>query len=144
MVTLEGQKMSKSDGNLVFVRELLARYTADAVRLYLLGRHYREELGFDEGELAGCATSSASIARAARAHAPRTGRGEVDATGPRRAFDAALEDDLDTPAAIAAMTGLSDAIASGGPEGKATFAAQRVLRLMASALGLQLEEHRSA
>ena len=144
MVLLDGEKMSKSDGNLVFVRELLARYTVDAVRLYLLGTHYREELDFDEAELAGCAESSAAIARAARVNAARTGSGEVDSAGPRRDFGAALEDDLDTPAAIAAMTRLSDAITSGGQEDKATFAAQRVLRLMASALGLQLEEHRAA
>jgi L-cysteine:1D-myo-inositol 2-amino-2-deoxy-alpha-D-glucopyranoside ligase len=144
MVLLDGEKMSKSDGNLVFVRELLARYTVDAVRLYLLGTHYREELDFDETELAGCAETSAAIARAARVHAARTGSGEVDSAGPRRDFGAALEDDLDTPAAIAAMTRLSDAITSGGQEDKATFAAQRVLRLMASALGLQLEEHRAA
>jgi L-cysteine:1D-myo-inositol 2-amino-2-deoxy-alpha-D-glucopyranoside ligase len=142
MVLLDGAKMSKSDGNLVFVRELLARYSPDSMRLYLLGRHYREELAFRETDLARCAESSATLARAARGHAPRTGRGDVDAAAQRRAFDAALEDDLDTPVAIAAMTELSAAIALGVRAGKATFAAQRELRLMASALGLQLEEHR--
>jgi L-cysteine:1D-myo-inositol 2-amino-2-deoxy-alpha-D-glucopyranoside ligase len=144
MVLLDGAKMSKSDGNLVFVRDLLARYTADAVRIYLLSTHYRTELGFDEAELARCAEVGARIARAATGRVKRTGGGEVEATGRRGPFDVALADDLDTPRAIAAMTELSDAIHAGNEAGKATFSAQRQLRLMASALGLQLEEHRAS
>ena len=43
MVYHEGEKMSKSLGNLVWVRELLKTYSPDALRLYLARHHYREE-----------------------------------------------------------------------------------------------------
>ena len=45
MVELDGEKMSKSLGNLVLVRKLLKHHTADAIRLMLLGHRHTESLG---------------------------------------------------------------------------------------------------
>jgi L-cysteine:1D-myo-inositol 2-amino-2-deoxy-alpha-D-glucopyranoside ligase len=42
MVRMDGEKMSKSLGNMVFVRDLLRSYSPDALRVYLLGHHYRQ------------------------------------------------------------------------------------------------------
>ena len=42
MVRMDGEKMSKSLGNLVLVHDLLQRYSADAVRVLLLSHHYRD------------------------------------------------------------------------------------------------------
>jgi cysteinyl-tRNA synthetase len=51
MVRLDGEKMSKSLGNMVFASDLLERYSADAIRLYLVGRNHRDDWDYDESSL---------------------------------------------------------------------------------------------
>ena len=94
MVRMDGEKMSKSLGNMVFLRDLLKTYSADAIRLYLLGHHYRQVWEWSPAEL-----------DAAARHRPAPGGGRRaarrrPAPTPREAFAAALEDDLNTPRAI--------------------------------------------
>ena len=102
-VTIDGEKMSKSLRNLVKVSELLAQgHTPDAIRLMLLGRHYREEHPWNRDELLGYEDLASRLRRA------------VDAPGgppdqllvqPRRTqFLDALDDDFDTPKAITVLT----------------------------------------
>ncbi|HEX2051356.1 MAG TPA: cysteine--tRNA ligase [Actinomycetota bacterium] len=135
MVLLGGRKMSKSDGNLVFVRDLLEKHTADALRLYLLSTHYRTELDFDEDELRACGERAALVAEAARAAG---GRGDGDATDAVERVDAALADDLDTPAAVAAVEGLARAVVDDARAGRPVRARRRALARAAARLGLQL------
>ncbi len=100
LVGLDGTKMSKSLGNLVFVSELLERAPAAAVRLALLSHHYRGDWTWTDDDLA----------RARRRLADYTAR-----TGTRGGEDllddvrAALDEDLDVPAAL----GLIDEAARG-------------------------------
>ena len=47
-IQVEGEKMSKSEGNFYTVRELLEDYSGDAIRLYLLSSHYRSETDFSK------------------------------------------------------------------------------------------------
>ncbi len=102
MVGLEGVKMSKSLGNLVFVGDLLERYEPGALRRYLLSHHYRDDWSFDDAALA---EAAAAFKRWREAAGPsRTRRDLVDA------FHAAMDDDLDTPAALSVM---DDAAAAG-------------------------------
>jgi L-cysteine:1D-myo-inositol 2-amino-2-deoxy-alpha-D-glucopyranoside ligase len=106
MVRLDGTKMSKSLGNLVFVHDLLKDWEAAAIRLAVIGQHYRA--GWDWTD----ALMPAAAARLARWRAAGPGGGALDAV--RRALD----NDLDTPAAIAAIdaaaetgTGVTEAMA---------------------------------
>ena len=98
MVGLDGEKMSKSRGNLVFVGRLLAD-GADpmAVRLVLLAHHYRGDWEYTAGSLAG---AEAQLGRWRAAVARPTG---PPASGVLDAVRAALRDDLDAPAALAAV-----------------------------------------
>jgi cysteinyl-tRNA synthetase len=112
-VRLEGTKMSKSLGNLVMVRELLTRFNANAIRLFLLRHHYRTAFDYDEREL----TSAARDETALRVRADAwTGSGAqelaADQVPPsvrdiRHRFVAALADDLDTPIAADALLKLA-------------------------------------
>jgi L-cysteine:1D-myo-inositol 2-amino-2-deoxy-alpha-D-glucopyranoside ligase len=88
MVACEATKMSKSLGNLVFVRDLLQRHDPVAIRRALLRHHYRDDWSFSEEE----------IEREERLlEDPSLGSG----TPPRaETFLAALDQDLDTPAAL--------------------------------------------
>ncbi len=93
MVRMDGEKMSKSLGNMVFVRDLLSKYSVDALRLYLLGHHYRSVVEWAPYELEAAAGLADRLSLAARE--PDQGGRSV-----RDAFRAALEDDLNTPRAI--------------------------------------------
>ena len=91
MVRLDGVKMSKSLGNLVFVHDLLKEWSPAAIRLAVISHHYRSDWDFDDGLMLE-ATDRLERWRAA-------GRGGAALDEVR----AALDDDLDTPAAIAAI-----------------------------------------
>lgn len=97
MASLGGEKMSKSLDNLVFVDDLLPRFSADAIRLYLLSHRYRQSFEWSEEGLAEAAATAERL---------RTAAGKPDGDdGARDAFRVALEDDLDSEAAIAALDG---------------------------------------
>lgn len=91
MVRLDGTKMSKSLGNLVFVHDLLKDWEPAAIRLAILGHHYRTDWDWHDGLM------PAAAARLGEWR--RTGAGE----GALPEVRAALDDDLDTVAAIAAI-----------------------------------------
>src|SRR2546430_15444893 len=60
---LDGAKMSKSDGNMVFVRDALKKTSPQALRLYLLDVHYRRAFDHDEDRLARPGRRSGALAR---------------------------------------------------------------------------------
>ncbi len=92
---LGGRKMSKSDGNMVFVRDALARTSPEALRLYLLDVHYRRPFEHDERRLA------RAEQRAERLGAQLgRGRGALVPDRASRGVLALLEADLDTPRAL--------------------------------------------
>jgi cysteinyl-tRNA synthetase len=100
-VRLEAEKMSKSRGNMVFVRTALETTTPQALRLYLLDSHYRRPFDHDAAELVRAGERAAALAEA-------LGRGPVGPRGRDRATRevlGALDDDLDTRAAIRALEG---------------------------------------
>jgi L-cysteine:1D-myo-inositol 2-amino-2-deoxy-alpha-D-glucopyranoside ligase len=91
MVCLGGEKMSKSLGNLVFVRTLLDSCDPAAIRLAILSQHYRRSWDFD-GSLLEIAAE-----RLARWRSAGEGEGAIEEVRAR------LDDDLDTPGALAAI-----------------------------------------
>jgi cysteinyl-tRNA synthetase len=108
MVQLYGIKMSKSLGNLVFARDLLARHGAAAIRHYLLSTHYRAQLDYSEGALAQSERRIDLLERAiSRAHP--TGEGDLFDEDTQR-FDAAMDNDLDTPTALEVIDGTVERI----------------------------------
>jgi L-cysteine:1D-myo-inositol 2-amino-2-deoxy-alpha-D-glucopyranoside ligase len=140
MVRHEGEKMSKSLGNLVMVRDLLQTYSPDAVRLYLAGHHYREAWTHDLAELSRAEETASRLRRAATL--PAATGAAVDAHAREQEWVQALNNDLDTPAALRVLVGLANdilhAAAKGG--GEQSFApAQSTLRQMARIFGLRLD-----
>ncbi len=94
LVALDGVKMSKSLGNLVFIHELVTRSETAAVRLSLLDQHYRVDWEWRE-ELLRSAQSRLATWRSTQT----TGRSSTVLEDVR----AALDDDLDTPGALRAI-----------------------------------------
>jgi len=108
MVRMNGEKMSKSLGNLVLVRDLLAEHEPDMVRLYLLSHHWRTAWEWSSERFAACRAWCDAL-HAAMRRASGNGR-PIDASGFGPRATAALDDDLDAPAALGVLLSLADAI----------------------------------
>jgi L-cysteine:1D-myo-inositol 2-amino-2-deoxy-alpha-D-glucopyranoside ligase len=106
LVFMDGEKMSKSLGNLAFVRDLTPRYGGDALRYYLLGFPYRERMEYRESDLAAAASRWDVVARAAAREepGPETPAGKAA----REACLAALDDDLNTPRVLEILDDLAE------------------------------------
>jgi L-cysteine:1D-myo-inositol 2-amino-2-deoxy-alpha-D-glucopyranoside ligase len=131
-----GEKMSKSLGNLVMVRELLDRWSPDAIRVYLASHHYRDSWTHDAEALHDASRAAELLSSAATL---RGAAGEPLTADDRVAeFAEALEQDLNTPAAIAVLRRLAESIVAASNQGGAVGAAQDVLRKLGGVLGLRL------
>ena len=101
MVNYEGEKMSKSLGNLVFVSDLLKKADARAVRLALMHHHYRSGFEWYDSEIEeGSALLHRLVAAAACPDGP-------DPRPFAQAVRDALDDDLDAPRALDALDDLA-------------------------------------
>jgi cysteinyl-tRNA synthetase len=128
-LVVDGEKMSKSLGNYFTVRELLEEgHPGEVLRLVLLSTHYRQPLDFTRQAVE---QAKARLDRWYRALAatPQAAPGQETSAE----FDAALEDDLNTPLAVAEL----DALASRALAGEGAAAAQ--LKACAGVLGLLSE-----
>ncbi|MEA2522994.1 MAG: L-cysteine:1D-myo-inositol 2-amino-2-deoxy-alpha-D-glucopyranoside ligase [Thermomicrobiales bacterium] len=138
MVRYLGEKMSKSLGNLVLVRDALNNYSADALRLYLFSHHYRSAWEYHEHELDEWATLAADLREAI--DIPSYGIDqEIDVSIFRERFLNALDDDLDTPTAIEALREIAQSILE-APEEDDARDAQATLQELAALLGLTLSD----
>ncbi len=147
MLRYDAEKMSKSLGNLVLVRDLLRTYPGDAIRHYLVSRHYRSEVDFVEADLVRSADAAATLRRAcARAEAlsplaptPPDATDLTPAVGRHRArFLAAMDDDLDTPRAMPELEALAELALTAADGTVAAEAGWMVRELAGRILGLRL------
>ena len=135
MVRYQGEKMSKSLGNLVLARNVLRIHSADALRLYLHSNHYREAWSYrDTGpaEYEGLA----SLLKEAALLDSRRGD-DFDGVGFETRFRGALDDDLNTPEAVNVLRDFAADIITTAAEGRNVRPAQSGLRALASVLGVQ-------
>jgi cysteinyl-tRNA synthetase len=117
LLNLGAEKMSKSLGNTLTIRELLKRHDPDAMRLYLLGAHYRHPLDFAEERIAESARALTRL-RALQDEAYRLASRGTPGPGPdgglldeaaahRARFEAAMDDDFNAPQALGVLFDLA-------------------------------------
>jgi cysteinyl-tRNA synthetase len=107
-LSMDQEKMSKSLGNVVLVHELIERIPGEVIRLALLSAHYRQPLDWSENTIEAARRMLDRLYGAVRGI-------DVDAAArrearPPEALVAALEDDLNTPKAMAELFGLARAL----------------------------------
>ena len=136
LLQLGSDKMSKSLGNLVSVVDALERFHPDTMRLYFLSSHYRSPLAYSEE---GAAAIERSLERIRHALTPGTGSGpQVEGETHADRFMAAMDDDLNTPQAIAALFDLARDINRGRDSGRQVGEAQKTLRDLGRGIGVEL------
>jgi len=129
-VRLQDQKMSKSTGNVATIRDLLKRHDPEVIRFFIARAHYRSPLSYSEDHLLD-AKQALSRLYVALKTAPAGGRGPDwdEATGHR--FREAMDDDFNTPEAMAVLFYLAN-------EANRTHSARAAvqLRALGGVLGL--------
>jgi cysteinyl-tRNA synthetase len=133
-VQVNAEKMSKSLGNFATLRDLLKVYRAEEIRYFILGSHYRSPLDFSDEHLK---ASNQGLNRLYTAL-----RGLPDAPAPAdepytARFDAAMDDDFNTPVALSVLFELArDINIRRGSEPQQAAALGAVLRRLGGRLGL--------
>ncbi len=142
MVSYQGEKMSKSLGNLIMVRDLLETYSSDAIRLYLARNQYRTPWSYDERRLQRAqtlATYLQEIVSLPNGQSPPTKEMQESFARSVSRFYAALDDDLDTPKALSALEDLAVDVKYGALDDFNVQEEMRLLRSFCNVFGLQLD-----
>jgi len=139
MVQLGGEKMSKSLGNLITIKEALARYGTDALRVFVLMSHYRSPLTYSEEVVEAAKRGGERLRRVMAINDTITASEEaLDAEPYRQRFIEAMDDDFNTPQALASLFDLAKAINQAVDTGLSFTEAQKVLSELArDILGLK-------
>jgi cysteinyl-tRNA synthetase len=133
-VRVDNEKMSKSLGNFFTVREVLGRYDAEVVRFFIARAHYRSPVNYSDQHLEDAKHSLTRLYTALKGHAVTANA--VDWKDPRaQRFREAMDDDFNTPEAVAVLFDLANEINRSGSERDA-----RLLKALAGTLGLLQRE----
>ena len=140
LVQLGEDKMSKSLGNLITIREALERYSPDAIRIFVLGSHYRSPLTYSEEAVEAAERGLDRLRQAVHGE----GKGEkvgdsIDPEPYRNQFIEAMDDDFNTAQALASLFDLARDINRFSDEGYSIIRGKQVLLELANTLGLTLK-----
>jgi cysteinyl-tRNA synthetase len=143
LLRLGEEKMSKSLGNLITIRDALSKHSADALRILVLATYYRAPLTFTEEALEAAEKGADRLRQVAQLQ-PKPGKaGQVDIPGYHKKFVEAMDDDFGTPQAIAALFDLARDINRLNDEGSDITQARQKLIDLAGVLGLTLKPRES-
>jgi cysteinyl-tRNA synthetase len=131
MIQFTGEKMAKSVGNIAPLHEVLERYDAETLVMYLISGHYRQPLAFSEAALEQAQSNVSRIREAGRRLSK--GPSHPDLAPLREQFFKALAEDFNTPRALAALNEWIRDATSAGLE----VTGDEDLREMLGVLGLE-------
>ncbi|MFP4230111.1 MAG: DALR domain-containing protein, partial [Candidatus Nanohaloarchaea archaeon] len=134
-IQVEGEKMSKSEGNFYTVRELLEDYSGNAIRLYLLSSHYRSETDFSNE---GLEKAEKELGKLRKAYSISRQRGEgleKEAEEVREKFEEFMADDLNTAKTKQALLRFAGEVNS---RGEASEEVGETLRRLSNVLGVDV------
>jgi cysteinyl-tRNA synthetase len=110
-VRVDNEKMSKSLGNFFTIREVLKKYDAEVVRFFILRAHYRSPLNYSDQHLDDAKGALTRLYTALKSAIATVEATPVDWNEPHaQRFKAALDDDLNTPEAVAVLFDLANEV----------------------------------
>jgi L-cysteine:1D-myo-inositol 2-amino-2-deoxy-alpha-D-glucopyranoside ligase len=137
MVRYQGEKMSKSLGNLVLARTVLRYHSPDALRLYLHSHHYRDSFEYEDNGPAEF-EPMVDLLRSAMLIRGSSETPALDLEPLKEEFMAAIGDDLDTPKAIGILNEMAKKLVAAAEAGHQIEDARNSLRTASSILGLRV------
>ena len=140
LVQLGEEKMSKSLGNLITIREALEKYSVDAIRIFILSSHYRSPLTYSDEALEAAEKGADRLRQVAQSktRGEKTD-GQIDIESYRNRFIKTMDDNFGTAQALAALFDLARDINRFADEGYGVIPAQQLLSELANVLGLTLK-----
>ncbi len=142
LLRLGEEKMSKSLGNLVTIKEVLTEHTKDALRLFILTSHYRSPLSYGSEALEAAERGVERIREALRVSPSRNGAYPTEVDAYRSRFIEAMDDDLNSAQAIAVLFDLARDINRGKEAGSDVTTAQDLLRELGGVIGMTFDTAR--
>ncbi len=130
------EKMSKSLGNLITIRDALKKYSADAIRIFILSSYYRTPLTYTEEAIQAAQAGADRLQRTAAKENPEAKGKALDEKPYYDRFIEAMDDDFNTPQAIAALFDLARDINKAEETGMDAVKARETLKELGSVLGL--------
>tara|TARA_Y100001936_G_scaffold252772_1_gene314042 strand:+ start:17368 stop:18738 length:1371 start_codon:yes stop_codon:yes gene_type:complete len=145
LLNLDSEKMSKSLGNLVTIRQALEKYSADAIRLSVLNAHYRSPGYYSDEALNASEKAVSRIRQAISLTENVKSDQDLDVSDFKSRFVSAMDDDLNTPQALACLFDLVREINREAVQGnKRIKNAQNALQKLSHLLGFTLSEDTNA
>jgi cysteinyl-tRNA synthetase len=139
LLQLGSEKMSKSLGNLITIRDALKKYTPDGLRIFILSSYYRSPLTYTQEAIDAAQTGAERLQRAVLKESA-AGKGKtLDPAPYRQRFTEAMDDDFNTPQAIAALFDLSRDINKADETGMDAGKARETLKELGGVLGLSFK-----
>ena len=135
--------MSKSLGNMVTIRQVTAKHSGDAVRIFILSSHYRSPLTYSEETLEAAESGADRLRQVAAIVPDGKGDANIDLDAYRSRFNQAMDDDFNTPQAISAVFDLARDINRERDAGHDITAAKSVFTKLSGILGLTLQSTES-
>jgi len=113
MVTVNGQKMGKSLGNSITLKDIFKKFPPVVIRFFILQSHYRSTLDFSDTAIEAAQTGLKKLQEtAARLNAASAGKKELEIAAYEKRFAEAMNDDFNAPIAIAVLFDLTREINS--------------------------------
>ncbi len=141
----DSAKMSRSLGNLITIREALEKYSADAIRVFILSSYYRSPLSYSDTALEGAEKGAERLRQVARIQAGgKELNGQMDIKTYRDRFIGAMDDDFGTAQGLAALFDLAREANRLNDDGYNIAPAQETLSELTGTLGLTLETSEQA
>ncbi len=107
LMQLGNDKMSKSIGNVISIKETLKQYTSDALRVFVLSSHYRSPLTYTAESMEAAQKGAERLAQTATVQSEGTKASEIDLDAYRTRFTEAMDDDFNSSQALAALYDLA-------------------------------------
>ncbi len=139
LLRLGEEKMSKSIGNIISIKQALSKYSVDAIRIFILGSHYRSPLTYSPEALEAAEKGAARLRQALESSTSGGKSISLDTAGVRKRFMESMDDDFNTPQALAVLFDLTRELNRLRDEGEDISRAQNLLKELSEVLGLTLK-----